>query len=70
MGGGLEAMGTDDFWHRTSGECGTPGYMAPEMLCYELYSYKVDNFSIDVIFYEPVFGRVSLNHFLVFFVTN
>ena len=39
----LEAMATDEFWHRTSGECGTPGYMAPEMQCNELYSYYQDS---------------------------
>lgn len=59
IGIGLEAMGTDDFWHCTAGECGTPGYMAPEMLRDEYYSYKADNFSVGVIFYELVFGRVS-----------
>ena len=62
---GLEAMANNDFWHMTTGECGTPGYMAPEMLCDELYSYKVDNFAVGVIFYELVFGKVSTcPHFL------
>ena len=64
---GLEAMANNDFWHMTTGECGTPGYMAPEMLCDELYSYKVDNFAVGVIFYELVFGKVSTClHFLIF----
>lgn len=38
IGVGLEAMGSDDFWRCTSGECGTAEYMAPEMIRNEFYS--------------------------------
>lgn len=50
--------------------CGSLGYMEPEMLRNEHYSYKVDNFSVGAIFYELVFGRVSFIRFLVVFITN
>lgn len=50
--------------------CGSLGYMEPEMLRNEHYSYKVDNFSVSAIFYELVFGRVSFIRFLVVFITN
>lgn len=52
----------DDYWHRTSGKCGTLGYMAPELIRGNHYSYKVDSFSIGHMFYELVFGRVSGLH--------
>lgn len=70
MGSGLEAMGNEEVWPCTSGEYGTPGYMTPEMLRDEHYSYKVENFSVGVLFYELVFGRVSLIHFLMVFITH
>lgn len=70
MGSGLEAMGTEDFWHHTAGECGTPRYMALEMLGDEHYSNKTDGFSIRVIFYKLVFRRVSVFSIVMVFVTH
>lgn len=31
--------------------CGTPGYVAPEMLLGQPYDYKVDVFSVGVVMY-------------------
>ena len=57
-----EVLSYDDHWHRTKGKCGAPGYIAPEVIRDDHYSYKVDSFSVGVMFYELVFGRVSGLH--------
>merc|ERR1719367_1245773 len=36
---------------------GTPGYMAPELLCKEEYSFSPDFFSYGCIIYEMIEGR-------------
>ncbi|KAH8110978.1 kinase-like domain-containing protein, partial [Phellopilus nigrolimitatus] len=36
--------------------CGTPGYMAPEVLLGERYSKQVDMYSLGCLMYEMVFG--------------
>ena len=36
---------------------GTPGYMAPEVLCSQNHSYPVDYFAIGVICYEFMLGK-------------
>ncbi|CAI2371738.1 unnamed protein product [Moneuplotes crassus] len=36
---------------------GTPGYMAPEIMCCQNYNYSVDFFAIGVIAYECMFRR-------------
>ena len=37
--------------------CGTPNYLAPEVLDKNGYSYEVDYWSIGVIFYTMMCGR-------------
>ncbi|CAK92716.1 unnamed protein product (macronuclear) [Paramecium tetraurelia] len=38
-------------------QCGTPGYAAPEILVGQPYDYKVDVFSLGVLFYTLITGR-------------
>ena len=37
---------------------GTPGYMAPEVMCRQNHSFAVDYFALGVIAYEFMLGRV------------
>lgn len=37
---------------------GTPGYMAPEVMCRQNHTTSVDFFAVGVIAYESMFGRV------------
>lgn len=37
--------------------CGTPGYLAPEMLKQESYSLKYDVFCLGLILYELLTGK-------------
>jgi len=39
---------------------GTPGYMAPEVLCKQMHSYEVDFYAIGIIAYELMLGKVEL----------
>jgi serine/threonine protein kinase len=49
--------------NNASDTSGTPGYMAPEVLCRQNHSYEVDYFAVGVITYEmmlrkrPYYGR-------------
>ncbi len=36
---------------------GTPGYMAPEVMCHQAHSYSVDYYALGVIVYEFMLGR-------------
>lgn len=36
---------------------GTPGYMAPEVMCRQNHSYAVDYFAVGVLAYECMFGK-------------
>ena len=38
---------------------GTPGYMAPEVMCRQNHTCSVDYFAVGVMAYECMFGRVS-----------
>ena len=38
---------------------GTPGYMAPEVICKMNHSYHVDYFALGVMAYEFMTGRVT-----------
>ena len=38
---------------------GTPGYMAPEVMCRQNHTVTVDHFAVGVIAYECMHGRVS-----------
>jgi serine/threonine protein kinase len=51
---GVAKWYTKDNANETSG---TPGYMAPEVLCSQNHSYVVDYYAIGVIIYEFMFGR-------------
>ena len=45
---GLSTKITDiDFFRR----CGTPGYVAPELICNKNYDYSIDIFSTGVVFF-------------------
>lgn len=37
---------------------GTPGYMAPEVMCRQPHTYAADYFALGVIAYEFMMGRV------------
>lgn len=39
---------------------GTPGYMAPEVMCHQNHGIAVDYFALGVIAYEFMLGRVHL----------
>jgi serine/threonine protein kinase len=43
---------------------GTPGYMAPEVLCKQVHSYPVDFYALGIITYELILGKVLLFLFL------
>ncbi len=40
---------------------GTPGYMAPEVLCKQMHSYEVDFYAIGIITYEFMQGKVNIS---------
>ncbi len=58
-------LGISKQWRpeNSSDTSGTPGYMAPEILCRQNYSYEADYFALGVILYElmleerPYYGR-------------
>lgn len=40
---------------------GTPGYMAPEVLCKQIHSFSVDFYAIGIIAYELMIGKRPYN---------
>lgn len=44
---------------------GTPGYMAPEVMCRQNHGVAVDYFALGVIVFECIFGFVSNFHLIV-----
>lgn len=40
-----------------NGQCGTPGYMAPEIIEGQLYSYEVDVWALGIFMYQMIVGR-------------
>ena len=44
----------------SSDTSGTPGYMAPEVMCRMNHSYEVDFFALGVILYEFMLGKVFI----------
>lgn len=40
---------------------GTPGYMAPEVICHKNHSFTADYFAIGVMGYEFMLGRRPYN---------
>lgn len=47
--------------HNADDTSGTPGYMAPEVICRMNHSYEVDFFALGVIMYELMLGIVRKN---------
>jgi serine/threonine protein kinase len=49
---------------------GTPGYMAPEVMCRLNHTVSVDYFAVGVMAFECMFGRVSdIKNTIVFLST-
>ena len=43
---------------------GTPGYMAPEVMCAQNHTIAVDYFALGVMTYEFMMGKVTCNFIL------
>lgn len=48
------------FGDRISAKCGTPAYMAPEMLKMIPYSHSVDWWALGIIIYQMLVGEVNI----------
>ena len=55
-------LGIARSWHPDNAQdtSGTPGYMAPEVMCRQNHGVAVDYFAVGVIGYEFMTGRVIL----------
>ncbi len=56
-------MGIARIWRpdNSSDTSGTPGYMAPEVMCRQNHGVAVDYFALGVMAYEFMMGRVKKN---------
>ena len=54
-------FGIARIWRRENAQdtSGTPGYMAPEVMCRQNHTTSVDFFAVGIMAYECIFGRVS-----------
>lgn len=61
----LTDLGIARIWQPENSQdtSGTPGYMAPEVMCRQNHTQSVDYFALGVIAYEFMLGRVNLNIF-------
>jgi serine/threonine kinase 32 len=57
----LTDLGVARIWYPENSQdtSGTPGYMAPEVMCRYNHGTAVDYFAVGVITYELMFGKVS-----------
>lgn len=55
----LTDFGVAKYWRAENSEntSGTPGYMAPEVLCHQNHSFSVDYYALGIIIYECMTGR-------------
>lgn len=55
----LTDFGIAKYWRAQNAEntSGTPGYMAPEVLCHKNHSFSVDFYALGIIVYECMAGR-------------
>ena len=51
----------EDDYDKLFKRCGTPGYVAPEILNDKPYDCKVDNYSCGIIFYILLTGKIPFN---------
>lgn len=49
---------------------GTPGYMAPEVMCRQNHGKAVDYYAMGVIGYECMFGRVIPINYKIFLIRD
>ena len=59
----LTDFGIARFWTQNNANetSGTPGYMAPEVMCHQNHGIAVDYYAVGIIAYECMLGKVILN---------
>ena len=59
----LTDMGVERVWkpENSNDTSGTPGYMAPEVMCRQNHGVAVDYFALGIIIYECMLGSVILS---------